>query len=102
MEAAVEFWKPGTLTSVFFAAITYNLPGAALTAEELLTLCKEPVSQGYCEGYVAGFYDGRTTSDYGQLALRSCPPSDSTGDRLAVSYTQMVRVFTKVQRSSAH
>jgi hypothetical protein len=68
----------------------------AMTAEDLLRLCKEPVSQGYCEGYIAGFYDGRTTSDYGKPELMSCPPTDSTDpNQLAVSYSQMVRVFTK-------
>jgi len=62
-------------------------------AEDLLRLCQEDDS--YCEGYIAGFYDGRTTSDYGKPELMSCPPTDSTGMNLQVSYSQMVQVFMK-------
>lgn len=68
---------------------------AALTAEELVKRCESVSSISYCEGYIAGFYDGRTTSDYGKLELMSCPPTDATGEKLAVSYSQMVLVFRK-------
>ena len=71
---------------------------AALTAEDLLKRCEAASSGSYCEGYIAGFYDGRTTSDYGKSELMSCPPTDSTGEKLAVSLSQMVLVFTKWAR----
>jgi hypothetical protein len=65
------------------------------TAEELLKECEAASTGSYCEGYIAGFYDGRTTSDYGKPDLMSCPPTDGTGQNLAVSYRQMVLVFIK-------
>lgn len=80
---------------LFFVAILTAPHGhAALTAEELLAKC-ESSSTGYCEGYIAGFYDGRTTQDYDRLELKSCPPTDSTGEKLVISYRQMVLVFRK-------
>jgi len=69
-------------------------PGATETVEGLLRRCESASStSSYCAGYIAGFYDGRTTSDYGKPELRSCPPAD--GHNLRVTYSQMVRVFMK-------
>jgi len=74
------------------------LPNVATgrSVEDLLHLCELDSSEfSYCAGYIAGFYDGRTTDDYGIAHLRSCPPTDETGMKLAVTYSQMVRVFLK-------
>src|SRR6267378_1725828 len=68
---------------------------ATITAEELAKRCESVSGIGYCEGYIACFYDGRTTSDYGKRELMSCPPTDSKGEKLAVSNSQMVLVFRK-------
>lgn len=78
---------------VFLGALTSA--NAQFTAEELLRQCDSARDSGYCEGYISGFYDGRTTSDYGKLELMSCPPSDASGANLAVTYSQMVLVFRK-------
>jgi hypothetical protein len=68
---------------------------AAMNAEELLATCRATSGRDYCSGYIAGFYDGRTTSDYGKPELMACLPTDSTGKQLAVSQQQMVQVFLK-------
>jgi len=68
---------------------------AAGTAEDLLRRCEASIGDNYCAGYIAGFYDGRTTSDYGKPELRACLPTDASGAQLSVTYTQMVRVFVK-------
>ena len=69
---------------------------ASVTAEELLKRCEGAPSESYCAGYVAGFYDGRTTSDYGKPELMSCPPTDPTDEnKLSISNHQMVLVFIK-------
>ena len=70
----------------------------ALTAEELVKRCESVSSISYYEGYIAGFYDGRTTNDYGKPKLMSCPPTDPAGEKLQVSNSQMVLVFRKWAR----
>lgn len=69
-------------------------PGlGAESAEQLLEKCESSQSMDYCIGYITGFYDGRTTSDYGLTHLMSCPPQSEDGLSIRVTYTQMVRVF---------
>ncbi|WP_132972487.1 Rap1a/Tai family immunity protein [Thiogranum longum] len=68
---------------------------AAGSAETLLSHCKGVRDSSYCSGYIAGFYDGRTTNDYGKKELMSCPPTKPNGMDLAISYTQMKQVFIK-------
>ena len=82
-----------------FGVIVGAQPDAASaqTTQELLRICEVNPS-GYCLGYMAGFYDGRTTSDYGLPHLRSCPPTDESGLKLAVGFEQMVAVFVKWAR----
>ncbi len=66
------------------------------TAEDLLNHCKGSGDQSYCLGYITGFYDGRTTSDYGKKELMSCPPAKTDGSgELAITYNQMRLVFIK-------
>ncbi|WP_442854907.1 Rap1a/Tai family immunity protein [Burkholderia sp. BDU5] len=66
------------------------------TAEDLARECaRDNSSDSYCFGYIVGFYDGRTTRDYGRAELKSCPPTDESRQNLAVSKRQMVLVFQK-------
>ena len=46
-------------------------------------------------GYIAGFYDGRTTEDYGIPELKACFPVGRDVEKVAVSFEQMVLVFIK-------
>ena len=62
--------------------------GNSLTAEDLLKSCESASTISYCEGYIAGFYDARTTRDYGIPDWMSCPPTDPSGKNLAVSTTK--------------
>jgi hypothetical protein len=82
------------IVTVFFIFFLYPFTSyAAGTAEELLIQCENAKSYDYCVGYITGFYDGRTTDDYGIAKLSSCPPSDASGENLQVTYSQMARVF---------
>ncbi|KTD60468.1 hypothetical protein Lsan_2020 [Legionella santicrucis] len=78
------------LTLLIFVTNTFPL-----TAEELLRQCTINPN-GYCLGYITGLYDGWTTSNIQEiLKEQNCPPSDSSGLKLAVSNVQMVWVFMK-------
>lgn len=69
---------------------------AAGTAEELLMACEgSTYDKSYCEGYIFGYYDGRTTSDHGITELKTCMPSDEVLLSSPITYTQMVRVFVQ-------
>lgn len=64
------------------------------TTEELLRSCT--INQnGYCLGYISGYYDGWSTRNAGITMYKICPPADSSGLNLAVSNVQMVMVFMK-------
>ncbi|MFC6672299.1 Rap1a/Tai family immunity protein [Marinobacterium aestuariivivens] len=78
------------LISILFSSSVLS----ATSAEQLLKYC-ETTSVEYCKGYISGFYDGRTTSDYGISMFQSCPPTDRSGLKLVVTYEQMRRVFIK-------
>ena len=67
---------------------------AANSTVELLRQC-ELSRYGFCLRYITGFYDGRTTEDYGMPALKACLPTERDGLRLAVTHEQMVLVFIK-------
>jgi hypothetical protein len=86
-------YKKSWVCGLLLVTLVSEPAKAATTAETLLDSCASQVTCGYCEGYIAGFVDGRTTSDYGQSNLMSCPPTDPSGKHYEVSYTQMVRVF---------
>lgn len=81
---------------VLFSAMIFPLGAVAGgSAETLLNHCKGGGDGAYCLGYVAGFYDGRTTSDYGKKELMSCLPTEGDGQTLAITYNQMTKVFVK-------
>lgn len=81
---------------VFLFIFTSSTAFSAQTAEELLEKCiSDSDDNSYCAGYIAGFYDGRTTLDYGKKELRTCPPLEEDGQRLKVTYSQMMRVYIK-------
>ncbi len=82
------------MTLAMFVLATSSA-SAAGTAEDLLRRCEASIGDSYCAGYIAGFYDGRTTSDYGKPELRACLSTDESGVNLSVTYTQMVHVFVK-------
>ena len=75
-------------------ALLSNTALSATSAEQLSMYCQS-TSVEYCKGYIAGFYDGRTTNDYGLKKLQACIPTDPSGQRLDVSYEQMRLVFIK-------
>jgi hypothetical protein len=79
----------GLLILLFYSSHSFS----ASNAEQLLKYCES--SSDYCNGYIAGFYDGRTTSDYGIKEYKACFPTESGGLNLAVSYEQMRLVFIK-------
>ena len=80
---------------VLFLLLSRSAIGAQ-TAEQLLRHCESSSSMSsYCAGYIAGFYDGGTTSDYGKLELRTCPPVSDSGLNIEVTYSQMARVYIK-------
>ena len=94
--------QSGHVKSAFVAAAAFALlgahaAGAAMKTGDLLREC-ENFQSGFCSGYIAGFYDGRTTEDYGKHKLMSCLPVEEGGETLAVSYEQMVLVFIKWAR----
>lgn len=78
-----------------------GVPDVNADTLELLNACKlwikakdksvsatERLEVNYCYGYVSGFYDGRTTSDYGKSELMSCFPP-------GLSWEQLIRIFVK-------
>ncbi len=92
----------GHVKSVFVATAAFALvaaPGAHASGKtgDLLRQC-ENFQTSFCSGYVAGFYDGRTTEDYGKYELKACFLVETGGETLAVSYEQMVLVFIKWAR----
>ena len=66
----------------------------ASSAGQLLRYC-ESSSIDYCKGYISGFYDGRTTNDYGIKELMACFPVDYSSHNLLVSYEEMRKAFIK-------
>ena len=93
----VKFLNRLVIISALILAISLSAEAhAAGSAESLLDNCLgSQLASAYCDGYIAGFYDGRTTNDYGKLELRSCPPTDASGLELQITYSQMRRVFIK-------
>jgi len=89
--------KSARLLAIVLLGLLLTSPAvlAATSAEELASRCESASGKDYCEGYIAGFYDGRTTHDYGKAELMSCPPTDESGNSLTVSYSQMALVFRK-------
>jgi hypothetical protein len=80
------------IISLSVALVSY----AAGTAEELLMACEgSTYDKSYCEGYIFGYYDGRTTNDHGIIELKTCMPSDESLLNSPITYTQMVRVFVQ-------
>ena len=85
--------------SLSIATVTFAFLGAPIAVSagktgDLLQQC-ENFRGGYCSGYIAGFYDGITTKDYGIPELQACFPEEEDGLTLAVSFEQMVLVFVK-------
>jgi hypothetical protein len=81
---------------IIIAALLFTTSAHARTAGELETACTNSATKLYCMGYIAGFYDGQTTSDYGVKSLKTCPPYDPDEiNRVAITYEQMAKVFVK-------
>ncbi len=92
----------GHVRSIFVATAAFALMGspsadASGKTGDLLRQC-ENFQSGFCSGYIAGFYDGRTTEDYGMHEFKACFPVEEGGLSLAVSFQQMVLVFIKWAR----
>ena len=87
------------LPAMVFCALTFSEATAGRRVDELLIDC-EGRDRSYCAGYIAGFYDGRTTDDYGLAFFKTCPPTSPDGRTIEVTYQQMVRVFVKWARAN--
>ena len=82
------------MAAVAFAILGTPKANSAGDTGDLLRQC-ENFQGGFCLGYIIGFYDGRTTKDYGLPTLQACFPTSKDGLTLAVSYEQMVLVIIK-------
>ena len=83
-----------SMAAVAFAILGAPKANSASDTGDLLRQC-ENFQGGFCLGYIAGFYDGRTTEDYGLANFQACFPTSKDGLNLAVSYGQMISVFIK-------
>jgi hypothetical protein len=88
--------RMGPLFAVMVFVLLSRSAIGAQTAEQLLWHCESSSGMdSYCAGCIAGFYDGRTTNDYGKSELRTCPPVGESGQNIEVTYSQMIRVYLK-------